>query len=114
MDNGGIVAHRPALLAVLDSTNFTMQVHKQSLLDQSSAGIYCRSSAGKMACDYRHGVTLLDAPAFNMYLNAVTGAEISYVNITATWYVDPKTKQLRVCLKSLFLRPFQVHFTFLN
>ena len=41
------------------------------------------------------GVALLDAPEFNVGLNGVTRAEISYVNITSTWYVDPKTKQLK-------------------
>ena len=40
------------------------------------------------------GVKLLDAPEFNVALNGVTGAEIHDVNITSTWYVDPKSKKL--------------------
>eukprot|EP00928_Gymnodinium_smaydae_P026412 TRINITY_DN20757_c0_g1_i1.p1 TRINITY_DN20757_c0_g1~~TRINITY_DN20757_c0_g1_i1.p1 ORF type:complete len:346 (-),score=34.69 TRINITY_DN20757_c0_g1_i1:145-1182(-) len=41
------------------------------------------------------GITLLDAPQFNVALNAVKGAEIAGVNITSTWYIDPKTKQAK-------------------
>lgn len=35
------------------------------------------------------GVTLLDAPQFNVALDGVAGAEISGLNITSTWYVSP-------------------------
>lgn len=56
---------RPLMLVVNDSTNFTLT-----------------------------GVTLLDSPAFNVKLVGVNGAEISHINITSTWYIDPKTKEL--------------------
>ena len=39
-------------------------------------------------------IKILDAPEFNVALNGVTRAEISGVNITSTWYIDPKTKKL--------------------
>lgn len=32
---------------------------------------------------------------FNVALNGVTRAEISEINITSTWYVDPKSKELK-------------------
>jgi len=38
-------------------------------------------------------IKLLDAPQFNVALDNVHGAEISKVNITSTWYIDPKTKK---------------------
>ena len=41
------------------------------------------------------GVKLLDAPEFNVALNGVTGAEVHDVNITSTWYVDPKSGELK-------------------
>mmetsp|Transcript_23138 Transcript_23138/g.60463 ORF Transcript_23138/g.60463 Transcript_23138/m.60463 type:complete len:414 (-) Transcript_23138:179-1420(-) len=40
------------------------------------------------------GVTLLDAPAFNVALHGVNGVEIGGINITSRWYVDPKTDKL--------------------
>jgi polygalacturonase len=41
------------------------------------------------------GVTILDSPMFNVALDGVHGAEISYVNITSRWYLDPKTNELK-------------------
>ena len=64
-DQGKLKHSRPMFLTVSASRNFTMK-----------------------------GITLLDAPEFNMALNGVTGAEISHVNITSTWYTDPKTGKL--------------------
>ena len=64
-DQGKLKHGRPMMLTVSASRNFTMK-----------------------------GITLLDAPEFNMALNGVTGAEISHVNITSTWYTDPKTGKL--------------------
>ena len=37
-------------------------------------------------------VTLLDAPQFNVKLDNVQRAEIAHVNITSSWYIDPKTE----------------------
>ena len=31
------------------------------------------------------GITILDSPMFNVALNGVQGAEISFINITSTW-----------------------------
>ena len=56
---------RPLMLSVVDCKNWTLR-----------------------------GVKLLDAPQFNVKLSGVSGAEISGVNITSTWYVDPKTNKL--------------------
>ena len=41
-----------------------------------------------------HGVTLLDAPQFNVALKNVSRAELAHVNITSTWYTDPETGTL--------------------
>ena len=65
VDQGKLKHSRPMLLTVSSCKNFKM-----------------------------HGLTLLDAPMFNVALNDVHGAEISHVNITSRWYIDPKTKQL--------------------
>eukprot|EP01047_Picozoa_sp_COSAG01_P011840 COSAG01_NODE_523_length_15948_cov_161.993690_6_plen_443_part_00 len=56
---------RPMFVTVNSCTNFTME-----------------------------GVKLLDAPEFNVALNGVAGGEVHSLNITSTWYVDPKTKKL--------------------
>eukprot|EP00039_Didymoeca_costata_P023956 m.8811 g.8811 ORF g.8811 m.8811 type:complete len:400 (-) comp3960_c0_seq1:159-1358(-) len=40
-------------------------------------------------------ITLLDAPQFNVLLDGVQGAEIDHINITSTWYLDPKSKELK-------------------
>ena len=56
-DQGKRKHGRPMMLTVSASRNFTMK-----------------------------GITLLDAPCFNVAINGVTGAEISHVNITSTWY----------------------------
>lgn len=40
-------------------------------------------------------LTLLNAPQFNVALDGVVGAEISGLNITSNWYVDPKSGELK-------------------
>ena len=52
-------ASSPNMLTVVDSSDFTLS-----------------------------GVTILDAPKFNVELSAVTRAEISFVNITSPWWTD--------------------------
>eukprot|EP01052_Picozoa_sp_SAG31_P022501 SAG31_NODE_1792_length_7256_cov_1.774626_1_plen_539_part_10 len=56
-------ASSPNMLTVVDSSDFTL-----------------------------HGVTILDAPKFNVELTRVTRAEISFVNITSPWWTDSTGK----------------------
>ena len=52
-------------------------------------------------------LTLLDAPMFNVVLANVTGAEITGLNITSTWYKDPKSGSLKAGLPDGYSQIFR-------
>ena len=41
-----------------------------------------------------YDLTVLDSPSFNVVLDGVKGAEVSGLNITSSWYTDPKSGKL--------------------
>lgn len=98
---------RPKMLTVSECSDFTLRGIK--ILDAPCALSFepcattgCCLKENNDDNDHNDNVCLPLTPScghwsreFNVALNGVTRAEISEINITSTWYVDPKSKELK-------------------